>query len=61
MPKYLSKNIEMIQKSALRTILSGTPYIEALAKLEYDARRTFFTQKTVRNIASGGCLSRHLP
>ena len=51
----------MIQKSALRTILSGTPYSEALAKLEYDARRTFFSQKTVRNIASGGYLSRHLP
>ena len=38
----------MVQKSALRTILSGTPYSEALAKLKYDARRTFFSQKTVR-------------
>ena len=58
------KNIEMVQKRALGIILPGTLYSEALAKLNYprlDARRTYLCQKTIRNIASGGYLSRHLP
>ena len=60
LPKYLSKNIEMVQKRALRIILPGTSYSEALAKLNcprLDDRRTFLRQKAIRNIASGGCLS----
>ena len=64
LPKYLSKNIEMVQKRALRIILPGASYSEALAKLNcprLDDRRTFLCQKTIRNIASGGYLSRHLP
>ena len=64
LPKYLSKNIEIVQKRALRIILPGTSYSEALAKLNcprLDARRTFLCQKRIRNIASGGYLSRHLP
>ena len=64
LPKYLSKNIEMVQKWALRIILPGTSYSEALAKLNcprLDDRRTFLCQKAICNIASGGYLSRHLP
>ena len=64
LPKYLSKNIEMVQKRALRIILPGTSYSEALAKLNcprLDDRCTFLCQKTIRNIASGSYLSRHLP
>ena len=63
-PKYLSKNIEMIYKRALRIILPGTSYSEALAKLNcprLDARRTFLCQKTIRNDTPGCYLSRHLP
>ena len=44
LPKYLSKNIEMVQKRALCIILPGTSYSEALAKLNYprlNDRRTF--------------------
>ena len=62
--KYVSKNIGMVQKRALRIILPGTSYSEALAKLNcprLDARRIFLCQKTMRNIESGGYLSRHLP
>ena len=33
LPKYLSKNIEMVQKRVLRIILPRTSYSEALAKL----------------------------
>ena len=62
LPKYLSKNIEMVQKRALHIILPGTSYSEALAKLNcprLDDRRTFLCPKTIRNIASGSYLSRH--
>ena len=64
LPKYLSKNIEMVQKRPLRIILPETSHSEALAKLNcprLDDRRTFLCQKAIRNIASGGYLSRHLP
>ena len=64
LPKYLLKNIEMVQKKALRIILPGTSHSEALAKLNcprLDDRRTFLCQKAIRNTASGGYLSRHLP
>ena len=64
LPKYLSKNIEMVQKRDLRIILPETSYSEALAKfncLRLGDRRTFLCQKTIRNIASGGYLFRHLP
>ena len=50
LPKYLSKNIEMVQKRALRIILPGTLYSEALAKLNcprLDDRRTFLCQKAI--------------
>ena len=63
-PKYLLKNIEMVQKRALRIILPGISNSEALEKLNcprLDDRRTFLCQKTIRNIASGSYLSRHLP
>ena len=63
-PKYLLKNIEMVQKRALRIIPPGISNSEALAKLNcprLDDRRTFLCQKTIRNIASGSYLSRHLP
>ena len=63
LPKYLSNNIEMVQKKALHIILLGTPYSEALAKLNcprLDARCTFLCQKTICNIVIGGYLSRSL-
>ena len=63
LPRYLSEALERIQKRALRIILPGLSYSEALVALQcprLDKRRTDLCERTIKKIVSGGRLSCHI-
>ena len=64
LPSYLSEEVERIQKRALRIMLPGQSYKEALKYLgcpRLDQRRDDLCAKTMKKISGGGPLSKHLP
>ena len=63
-PKYLSEEVERVQKRAFRIILPGLHYADALKNLNCKTlkeRRDELCLKTLNKIAIGGPLSRHIP
>ena len=64
LPLYLSDKVERIQKRALKIILPGFSYSEALQILgcpRLDERRSELCVKVLKKISRGGPLMKHLP
>ena len=63
-PSYLADELERVQKRALRIILPGQSYKEALSQLKcsrLDERREELCLKTMKKISKGGPLADHIP
>ena len=63
LPKHLSEQIENVQKRALRIILPGRSYCDALEMLKchrLDIRRNELCEKTMKKIALGERILRYL-
>ena len=63
LPKHLSEQIEKVQKRALRIILPGRTYCDALELLKcsrLDVRRNKLCEKTMKKIALGDRIPRYL-
>ena len=64
LPTYLADELERVQKRALRIILPGQSYKEALSQLKcsrLDERRDELCLKTIKKISKGGPLADHIP
>ena len=64
LPSYLAGELERVQKRALRIILPGQSYKEALSQLKcsrLDERREELCLKTMKKISKGGPLADHIP